>query len=73
MITMRTANAAATRSMAYWFRDICMRPELRVSNGGKIRAAVMSKFIEADEVCRASGKFFTPEQHERYASSIEGR
>jgi hypothetical protein len=68
-ITQHVAKAAALRSMVYWMARKCK--DLKRNPRDLIRAGMFCHFVQADVVCRRSGRHFTPEQRDRFAHHCE--
>ena len=68
-ITQLTAKAAALRSMSYWLASVCKKHTSNPHDA--MRAAMITSFVEADKVCRRSGRHFTVDQHEAFCKHLE--
>ena len=49
-----------------------MRPRQSETYVGRVRAAMLTKYIQADVICRRAGRHFTPEESASFASNMEG-
>jgi hypothetical protein len=67
--SQRAANAASTRTLAYWIKDICRTRAHGAT--GRMMAAMMTYFVEADKISRRADRIFTNDEHSRYARCME--
>ena len=55
-ISQRVANAAATRTLMYWVSEVANEPRNKITETGRLQAALMSSLVAADVVCRRAGR-----------------
>ena len=55
--------------MVYWVSEVC--DELGVTDHSRLRALMFHSFVEADRICRKSGRHFTPDQHRQFCAALE--
>ena len=69
-----SAKAAVTRAMAYWLLEVCRRADMSHPVYGAhnaLRAAMLKCFVDADILCRRSGRIFSPAQHAKFSRLVE--